>query len=102
MAPESEPIGSVGNDELDRLPDLIDTLQAEGGRVAIRQGSEVVAVVVPSGLLDQFDRLARSGNAALDRIGSVFDDADPEELDREALRAVAEVRAESKRDRSSG
>ena len=97
MAPESEPIG----DELDRLPALIRALRVEGGRIAIRQGREVIAVVTPPALAAQFDRLARDGDAALDRIGAVFVDADPEEIDWEALRAVAEVRAETRRDRLS-
>lgn len=84
---------SVDVAELDRLPALLGELRRDGGRIAIRHGEEVIAVVVPPALLAQFDRLTSRFDDAFERIGAAFADTDPDEIDREARDAVREVRA---------
>ena len=39
--------------------------------------------------------------AVIDEIGRAFEDASPEELEREVARALAEVRAERRRERAA-
>ncbi len=69
-----------------------------GGRVVVTdEDDRPIAAVVPLADLDRLesdDRKRVKAIAGLERIGQYFADCDPDEVEREAIKAIAEIRAE--------
>jgi prevent-host-death family protein len=68
-------------------------------RVLLENGGIPVAAIVTVDDLKRLNRLdaeREADFAILDRIGSAFADVDPEEIEREVAKAIAEVRAEQR------
>lgn len=73
-------------------------------RFLVESGGVPVAAVISVTELDRLDRFDaewESGWEALDEIGAAFRGVDPEEIEREAAKAVAEVRAEMRAGREA-
>lgn len=73
-------------------------------RVLIENEGVPVAAVISAKELDRLDRLDAEwerGFAILDEIGAAFRDVDPDEIEREAANALAEVRAEMRAERDA-
>jgi prevent-host-death family protein len=87
----------------ERLDELIDRVAGRRGRrIVIQRDGVPVAAVVSIADLEWFDHLVAQREErfkVLDEIGRAFADVSDEEVEREALKAVAEVRAEMKAER---
>lgn len=81
-----------------RLPNLVDEVSRQETRILVEKSGSPVAALVSIEDLDrlaQFDRTRAERFAALDRMREQFAGIPAEEIDREADRAVAELRAAS-------
>ena len=68
-------------------------------RVVIEDEGEPVAALISFADLERFDLLLRQRQRNLEtfrQIAKAFDDATDEELEREAIKAIAEIRAEAR------
>lgn len=87
-----------------KLALVVDQVSKTRTRVVVEEDGVPVAAVVSTRDLDRLDRFDaewESGWEALDEIGAAFRGVDPEEIEREAAKAVAEVRAEMQAEREA-
>src|SRR5215213_6150511 len=85
------------------LNTLVNQVYRHETRVVVeKSGIPVAALVSTDDLkrLDEFDRERAARFAILDEMRAAFRDVPPEELEREAARALAEVRAEMREERA--
>lgn len=76
---------------------LVDRVEQQGGRVVIERDGIPVAAIVSTADLDRlttFEREREERFRILDEVRTAFADIPSEELEREAARAIAEVRAD--------
>jgi antitoxin (DNA-binding transcriptional repressor) of toxin-antitoxin stability system len=88
----------------EQLARLVDVVAQPGTRVLFQQdGRPVAALISVRDLdrLDHFDAEWARGWEALDAIGAAFADVDPDEIERETAKALAEVRAEMRAERDA-
>ncbi len=81
----------------DQLATLVGRVSRRETRVLVEQaGTPVVAIVAADDLerLDRLDRERAERFRVIDRLQEAFKDVSAEEIDREADRAVAAIRAE--------
>jgi len=90
-----------GHVDLDRgaeaLTEAVARVRERGERVQLAANGESVAAVVSIAdlrRLEDDDRRRERAIAHLQSIGEAFKDCDPDEIEREAVKAIAEVRAE--------
>lgn len=82
----------------DRLPGLLDEVSREETRIVVEERGVPVAALISATDLERLVRLDRERAerfAAIDRLREAFKDMPPEEIEREADRAVAELRDEA-------
>lgn len=80
----------------ERLPALVKGVRHQATRVLVEEGGTPVAALVSPEDLDRLSRLDRERAdrfRVLDEARAAFHDATSEEIDREADRAVAELRS---------
>ena len=81
------------------LNQLVDDVCRGVTRVVVeKSGAPVAAIISPSDL-ERFNRYEEERGrdfAALRRIGEAFSEVDPAEIEREAVKAVREIRRQSK------
>jgi PHD/YefM family antitoxin component YafN of YafNO toxin-antitoxin module len=88
------------NDQLRELLAFVTAGQAH--RVVIEQDGKPLAALISFADLQRFDRLLRHQQRDLEifqQIGQAFVDASDEEVEREAIKAIEEIRAEAKEKR---
>jgi prevent-host-death family protein len=81
--------------------DLLNRVFRKERRVIVeKSGIPVAAVISTDDLarLDRYDRERTERFKALDAVGAAFRDTPPEEIEREVGKALAEVRAEARRE----
>jgi hypothetical protein len=98
--------------EIIELPDaeqefgrVVAQVSGSGTRFLVENNGVTVAAVISATELDRLDRLDAEREddfAIFDEIGAAFRGVDPEEIEREAAKAVAEVRAEMRAEREAG
>ena len=79
------------------LGDLLSSVAATKQRVVIEKDGQAVGALISLADLQRlraFDQRRELAIARLRRIGDAFKDCDPDEVEREAIKATAEVRAE--------
>ena len=82
----------------DRLPHLVEEVSRQETRVVVEQSGSPVAALISVADLDRltrFDQERSERFAAIDRIRERFAEIPAEEIDRQADRAVAELRGVS-------
>lgn len=87
-----------------RWSQLINTVARRQARVIVEKSGVPVAAIISTQDLERLDRLERERRedfAILDETRAAFKDVPEEELEREITRAIAEVRAENWRQRTS-
>ncbi len=85
-----------------QLSELLNRVYDREMRVMISKGNIPVAAIVSIDdleRLNQLDARREADFAVLDEIGAAFADQTPEQIEQEVDRAVAEVRAEMRRER---
>ena len=78
---------------------IVDRVSGTRRRVVVEANGDTVAAVISREDLDRLNRLDAERDrdfAVFDEIGAAFADTTPEEIEREVVKAVAEVRAERK------
>src|SRR5215207_9944885 len=73
-------------------------------RVLVEKGGIPVTAIVSAKDLERLNRLDaewEDGFEILDEIGAAFEGVDPDEIDQETTKALAEVRAEKRAERES-
>jgi len=83
--------------DAEALASAVARVRERGGRVHLEADGEPVAAVVSLAdlrRLEDDDRRRERAIAQLRSIGDAFKECDPAEVEREAIKAVAEVRAE--------
>jgi prevent-host-death family protein len=91
------------SDARQRWSDLLNQISRKETRVIVEQSGVPVAAVISTddlARLDHYDRERAARFKVLDDIGAAFHDTTPEEIEREVSRALAEVRAETRQERS--
>ena len=81
---------------------LLDDVAASHDRVIVERGGEPVAAVISVADLERFRRLEAQRNrdfAIVQEVREAFKDVPFEEIEREAAKALAEVRAEMREER---
>lgn len=105
MSIETETTRTVERTELrDRIDALVADV-AQDGRVLIQDSGKTVAALVSNDDLRQlrrWDERKREIQRVLDAMGEPFKDVPSEEIEREAEKALAEVRAERRAARRKG
>ncbi|MGH2615821.1 MAG: type II toxin-antitoxin system prevent-host-death family antitoxin [Thermomicrobiales bacterium] len=87
-----------------RLSPLANEVSRHGLRIIVAESGAPIAALVS---LDDLERLARIDRereslfAVVDRMRAAFADVSTEEIEREVAKALAEVRAESAKDREA-
>lgn len=79
---------------------LLDRVSRARERVIVQEAGTPVAAIISASDLEQFERLERERAhdfAVIDQMRAAFRDVPPEEIEREATSALAEVRAENHR-----
>jgi prevent-host-death family protein len=87
------------SDVRSNLNTLVNEVRLEGKRVIVEKSGIPVVAIVSLRDLERFDFLVRKREERfkiVDEIRAKFAGIPPEELEREALKAVAEVRAEER------
>lgn len=87
-----------------QLNTLVNRIYREETRVVVEKSGIPVAAIVSTKDLDRLKELDRKRSdrfAAVELMRAAFRDVPPEELEREAAKALAEVRAEMKSERAS-
>jgi prevent-host-death family protein len=85
------------------LNSLVNQVYRKETRVVVEKSGIPVAALVSTDDLERLDRLDREREARfaiLDEFRAAFKDVPPEEIEREAERALAEVRAEMRAERA--
>src|SRR3954466_7909781 len=104
MTKQEEPTNKIvkATEARDRLPQLLNSVYRGEGRVVIeRSGIPVAAIVSPQDLA-AFDRLDTQRAALAEVLADMreaFKDVPQEEIEAEATKAVAEVRAQLRAER---
>lgn len=86
------------------LPETLAAVAHDGERIVVEEDGVAVAAIVSLDDLRELKRLDARREAffeTLERIGAAFADEDPEESDRLAALALAEVREEMRRERAA-
>lgn len=103
-APAEAAVVELG--EIDEaLAATIERSLATGGRLPLHRDGRPVAAVLPitvTARLDRFDAEWEADFAIFHEIGAAFREVDPEEIELETSRALAEVRAEIRVERAAG
>ena len=87
-----------------RFGQILNRVARSRDRVLVEQDGTPVAAIVSAEDLDRLTRLdaERADDFAIfDEIGAAFADVDPEEIERETAKALAEVRAEMRAEREA-
>jgi PHD/YefM family antitoxin component YafN of YafNO toxin-antitoxin module len=85
-----------------RLDELVEDAGTRGRRVVIEKDGGAVAALVSARdleLLEAYEERREQSFALFDRLGKGFENVDPDEIELEAAKAVAEVREEMRRER---
>lgn len=85
-----------------QLDALVNDVSHQESRVLIeKNGTPVAALVSPDDLrrLERFEQEREADFAIIDEVREAFKDVPPEELEREAAKAINEVRAEMRAER---
>jgi len=88
-----------------KLALVVDQVSKTRTRVVVEEDGVPVAAVVSTRDLDRLDRFDAERDAdfaIFDEIGAAFRDVDPDEIERETAKALAEVRAEMRAERDAG
>lgn len=105
MAAHEAPARTVNaGDVTPAWSDALAAVEQRGERVAVQKDGVTVAAIISSEDLERLSRIddRREGFfAALERVGAALADEDPEESERLAALAVAEVREEMRRERTA-
>jgi PHD/YefM family antitoxin component YafN of YafNO toxin-antitoxin module len=76
---------------------VLDHVAVSGARVLVERDGAPVAAIIPAGDLERLFRLERERQAdfaVIAEMRAAFEGISPEDVEREAARALAEVRAE--------
>lgn len=87
-----------------QLSDLLNRVHDKELRLKVTKGNLPVAAIVSIDdleRLDQLDAQREKDFKIFDEIGAAFADVPPEEIEREVAKALAEVRAEMRREREA-
>jgi prevent-host-death family protein len=91
-------------DAKQQFSQVVNTVFRTHQRVLVEKGGIPVAAIVSTEDLErlkQLDAEWEQGFEVLDEIGAAFEGVDPEEIEREAAKALAEVRAELRAERDA-
>ena len=106
MARSNKSIQTVKvTDARQQFSELINRVYKERRRVVIEKSGIPVAALISAQDLERFDQMEaqrRRDFAIIDEISAAFDDVPDDELEREVTKAIAAVRADDRRSRSSG
>jgi len=98
MSQTSSPTETIALAEANQPLDLIvERVARSRSRILVENDDVPVAAVISAEGLDRLDRLdaeREADIAVFHEIGAAFRDVDPEEIERETAKALAEVRAE--------
>lgn len=100
--PINPPVYMAASEVRQNFSATINRVAEEETRIIIRKDGAPVAAIVPLRdvrSLEQSDAKFAAARAAIERLRDKFKDVDPEELDREAEKAIREVRADMEAER---